>query len=92
MYLMIAYDIANRKRLSRVARLMKCYGVRVQKSVFECHIQPAQLDDFIREVKTVLRMKEDRIHIYRICESCQSKFNNVEEPIYKAGEESVLII
>jgi CRISPR-associated protein Cas2 len=47
MVIVVAYDVstveaAGRRRLSRVARACKDYGVRVQKSVFECQV--AQMD------------------------------------------------
>lgn len=43
MLVLVAYDVstvegAGRRRLSRVARACKDYGVRVQKSVFECRV------------------------------------------------------
>ena len=43
MTVLVAYDVstveaAGRRRLSRVARACKDYGVRVQKSVFECQV------------------------------------------------------
>ena len=43
MRLLITYDVATRdaageKRLRRVARACEDYGVRVQKSVFECTV------------------------------------------------------
>ena len=33
---LIAYDISDGKRLRKVARLCEDYGIRVEKSVFEC--------------------------------------------------------
>ena len=35
---LIAYDVTNDKRLRRVARLCEDYGVRIEKSVFECNL------------------------------------------------------
>ena len=92
MYLLITYDIADRKRLYRVARLMERYGLRVQKSVFECRIDPAQLKHLLGEVKPLLKIKEDRIHIYRICESCQPKFRGFGGHPDLSAEERVLVI
>ena len=39
---LIAYDIASDKRLRMVAKLCEDYGVRVEKSVFECHLSGAE--------------------------------------------------
>ena len=47
MLVLISYDVATddgkgQKRLRRVARACKDYGQRVQYSVFECIVDPAQ--------------------------------------------------
>ncbi|WP_368856314.1 CRISPR-associated endonuclease Cas2, partial [Escherichia coli] len=45
--MLITYDVstgtsAGRRRLRRVARACLDYGQRVQNSVFECEVDPAQ--------------------------------------------------
>lgn len=47
MFVLISYDVATRdaageKRLRRVAKACKDFGQRVQYSVFECIVDPAQ--------------------------------------------------
>ncbi|HVT58025.1 MAG TPA: CRISPR-associated endonuclease Cas2 [Thermoanaerobaculia bacterium] len=47
MMVLVTYDVstvskAGRRRLRRVARACLDYGQRVQKSVFECKVDPAQ--------------------------------------------------
>ena len=37
-YYIVSYDISNDKKRTKMLRLLKNYGVRVQKSVFECLI------------------------------------------------------
>lgn len=76
MFVLIAYDIGNAKRLRKVARVMQSFGVRVQRSVFECRINQAQLDALLARVKLVIKPKEDRIHLYQICENCQARMAN----------------
>jgi CRISPR-associated protein Cas2 len=39
---LIAYDISDGKRLRKVARLCEDYGIRVEKSVFECELDNNQ--------------------------------------------------
>jgi CRISPR-associated protein Cas2 len=74
MFLLIAYDIANHKRLYRVARVMEDYGARVQRSVFECRIGEKELAAMLGRVKPILKKREDRIHIYHLCAACQQRF------------------
>ncbi len=47
MFVLVSYDVSTRdasgaRRLRRVARACKDYGQRVQKSVFECIVDPEQ--------------------------------------------------
>jgi len=47
MMVLVSYDVSTRddagkRRLRRVARLCENYGQRVQNSVFECLVDPAQ--------------------------------------------------
>ena len=47
MMVLITYDVSTegeggKKRLRRVARVCKDFGQRVQYSVFECDVEPAQ--------------------------------------------------
>ena len=47
MLILVSYDVstvtpAGRKRLRHIARICKDYGQRVQNSVFECVLEPAQ--------------------------------------------------
>lgn len=74
MLYLVAYDIADKKRLSRVARLMKNYGARVQRSVFECHMNQTQFDSLIMQIPTVIKKREDKVTIYHLCEGCCKRF------------------
>ena len=60
MYL-IAYDIAHRKRLYRVAKVMEDYGTRVQRSVFECRLDARRLQQLLERLKPVLKRREDKV-------------------------------
>lgn len=71
MFYLIAYDIADPKRLNRVAKIMKDYGNRVQKSVFECNLQKEQIQRLICRIISVMNDVEDSVRIYKICEICK---------------------
>lgn len=67
---MASYDIHDPKRLLTVGKIMKDYGVRVLKSVFECnltdntfHIMKARIDDVIDHM-------EDSVRYYLLCDKC----------------------
>jgi CRISPR-associated protein Cas2 len=70
MLYLVAYDITHRRRLARVAKILKRYGVRRQKSIFLCEITPEQLALLLVQLRTAIRPSTDKVRIYRLCETC----------------------
>ena len=69
MYILVTYDVApatpsGAKRLRQVARICQTYGQRVQASVFECLVDPAQLVNLRHELLSVIDDQEDSLRIY----------------------------
>lgn len=66
MFYLICYDIVNNRRRDRVSRLLEGYGLRIQKSVFECVLTPDQYDLLQRRLQTkrYLNTQEDQIRFY----------------------------
>lgn len=63
---MISYDIVDDRRRTRVMKLLKGYGFHVQKSVFECFLNEAQVQALISKLKKRIHEKEDSVRIYRL--------------------------
>jgi CRISPR-associated protein Cas2 len=70
MLTLIAYDIADPKRLARVAKTCEDYGVRVQYSVFECHLEPDEFDTLWLTLLDLIDEKEDRLVAYKLDARC----------------------
>lgn len=66
MLVIIAYDIADPKRLKKVADTCKDYGMRVQYSIFECHLEADKLDDLWKRLGDIIDPTEDSIVAYPI--------------------------
>ncbi len=64
MLTVVAYDIRDHKRLSRVARVCEDFGLRVQYSLFECHLEPPEFDELWRRLLSEMDLGEDRIVAY----------------------------
>ena len=50
----IAYDIADKRRLRRVAKCCELYGGRIEKSVFELNLDTRRFTDFWRELSSLI--------------------------------------
>lgn len=70
MLTIVAYDICEPKRLARVARICKDFGVRVQYSIFECHLPEDRFDDLWRRLMETIDESEDRIVAYKLDARC----------------------
>jgi CRISPR-associated protein Cas2 len=66
MLTLVAYDISDPRRLHRVAEVCEDYGVRVQYSVFECHLDEDEFTDFWLKLLEEINEKEDRLVAYKI--------------------------
>jgi CRISPR-associated protein Cas2 len=72
---MITYDIRDDKRLRKVARIMEGYGVRIQYSVFRCHLSERQVERLRWEIACVTESNDDMM-IVRLCPHCVARLRN----------------
>ena len=68
--IVVSYDIHDEKRLQKVAKLMKDYGERVLKSVFECTLSDAKFEELKYRVEKLIDPMEDSVRYYFICDKC----------------------
>jgi CRISPR-associated protein Cas2 len=70
MNMIVAYDIADDKRLLRVAKIMLDYGVRVQKSIFEVDVTRGVFAEMRARIEKVIVWEEDGVKYFPLCERC----------------------
>ena len=68
--MIVAYDIADPKRLYRIAKIMKDYGVRVQKSIFELNVTPQAFNNMKHRIEKTIVPEEDGVKYFTLCEKC----------------------
>jgi len=73
MLILVCYDVSTetpqgRRRLRRVAKACEAVGQRVQKSVFECHINRMQYEEFEQKLLDEIDLLEDCLRFYRLTE------------------------
>ncbi|MDH4319070.1 MAG: CRISPR-associated endonuclease Cas2 [Desulfobulbaceae bacterium] len=71
--LVACFDVRDPRRLYRVAREMENFGVRVQKSVFECHLSEEQLTKLQQRIAEHIDQTEDHVRYYGMCNKDVSK-------------------
>lgn len=68
---LVAYDVSTetregRRRLRKVATICSGFGQRVQNSVFECRVTPAQLEEMEFRLLEIVDRNEDRLRLYEL--------------------------
>lgn len=71
MLVLIAYDVntetsAGKKRLRQIAKACVDYGQRVQNSVFECKLDPAQYKLLQAKLMQIMDPKTDSLRFYNL--------------------------
>jgi CRISPR-associated protein Cas2 len=66
----VAYDIPDDKRRTKMARTLEGHGERVQYSVFECQLTEAQFERLWKALTKLMRAEEDSLRAYRLCGEC----------------------
>ena len=70
MFVVVSYDVVDDKKRTRIAKTMKNFGERVQKSVFECRIDDQQFIRMKKALEEFMDMNEDSIRFYFLCKGC----------------------
>jgi CRISPR-associated protein Cas2 len=58
---LVSYDIANAKRLRRVAKCLESYGTRLQYSVFECPLDDLRLAQAKAVLSEIVNSDHDQV-------------------------------
>ncbi len=77
-YLLI-YDIADERRLAKVAKVMENYGVRVQKSIFEAALTKEVLRQLRLDLLQVMDLGEDGVKYFPLCPKCEQRITIIGE-------------
>ena len=82
MFVIVSYDVATtddggQRRLRRVARACKDYGQRVQFSVFECIVDPAQWTVLKERLVSEIDPEKDSLRFYYLGANWKNKVEHV---------------
>lgn len=79
---LVTYDVnteskEGRKRLRQVAKLCVDYGQRVQNSVFECSVTPADYVELKHKLTTIINSELDSIRFYLLGKNWQKRLEQI---------------
>jgi CRISPR-associated protein Cas2 len=79
---LVTYDVSTtseggKKRLRRVAKKCINYGKRVQNSVFECMVDPAQFAQLRHSLEQIIDMERDSLRYYFLGNNWKNRAEHV---------------
>ncbi len=82
MLVLITYDVSvisegGTKRLRKISKTCLDYGMRVQNSVFECEVTPAQFVVLKNELMEIFDPEEDSLRFYMLGKKGRQKVEHV---------------
>ena len=82
MMVLVTYDVSTeieggQRRLRRVAKICKNYGQRVQKSVFECLVDPAQWTAMRQRLIDEIQEEDDSLRFYFLGKNWRGRVEHV---------------
>jgi CRISPR-associated protein Cas2 len=66
-FMAICFDIRNPQRLRKVSDELENFGTRVQRSLFECHLDEDDLDELKGRIAGLIDENEDHVRYYPLC-------------------------
>lgn len=74
---LIAYDIADSKRLYRVHKKVGAYAIGGQKSFYECWLTVSEFVELKTALAALIDNKEDRVLIFQLHRDCAPRLFGV---------------
>jgi len=94
MMVLVSYDVSTKtssgiKRLRKISEVCVDYGLRVQNSVFECNVDPAQWESMKDRLLSLYNSKEDSLRFYflgsnwkrRVEHHGKGRLDDIEDPL-----------
>ena len=86
----IAYDISNDRRRTKVHKTLCGFGEWTQYSLFECYLNEKELLVLRDKLDKLLNPEEDSVRFYPLCSACVAKVETVGSE--KPAEKRVFIV
>ncbi|MBR4616676.1 MAG: CRISPR-associated endonuclease Cas2 [Kiritimatiellae bacterium] len=82
MLMLVSYDVstvdrAGRSRLRRIAKACLNWGIRVQNSVFECNVNPAEWVQLKAQLEDIFDPKTDSLRYYNLGDNYNRRIEHV---------------
>jgi CRISPR-associated protein Cas2 len=96
MMVVVSYDVSTiaeggKRRLRKVAEICLDYGLRVQNSVFECNVDPAQWETLKELLLSTYNAKEDSLRFYFLGSNWKRRLEHNGKAAIRSLEDPFII-
>jgi len=96
MMVLITYDVetmtpSGKTRLRKVAKQCVNYGQRVQNSVFECLVDPAQFAELKHRLESIIDPERDSLRYYMLGDNWKSRIKHTGSKSSYNPEDTMII-
>jgi CRISPR-associated protein Cas2 len=77
MLFVIAYDVPNDKRRTKVHKVLSGFGKWTQYSLFECFLTERELVSLRARLYDVIQITDDSVRIYPLCNACVGQVETI---------------
>ena len=86
----IAYDVSDARRRSKVIDLLEGHGERIQESVFDVSGSQAQLKRLMGDIGGLVDINVDVGHFFPLCRDCFGQTRRI--PVLPPGRDASRVI
>lgn len=76
-FIVVAYDISDNKRRTRLHKALRRFGEPVQKSVFECLLDDNLKREMRKRAGSICGNPEIELRCYELCAACRKKIRSL---------------
>jgi len=96
MLMLVSYDVSTvtpegRRRLRQIAKACQDWGIRVQYSVFECNVNPAQWVKLKADLERIFNPETDSLRYYNLGDKYATRIEHVGAKTTIDVEEPLLL-
>lgn len=84
---LVAYDISNPRTLRRAANVCLDYGIRIEKSVFECDLASDAFEALWNRLCALVDEETDALVCYPVCAACEKRMVRHGRAFHKEPSE-----
>ena len=89
---LVCYDIADPKRLRKVATCCEDYGLRKQYSVFLCRLSATDMVRLRSRLYELINLEKDQVLFLPLCQKCVNQIEAIGRPTEAHDAKDVVIV